>query len=357
MPEVTALTPSALGMLMPSAAGRPSVARGKGVWRWLRDGGVPTQWPVALPEAGKGALRQLRESARLPSLQVLDVVRSRDGTVKWRVQCHGLPVETVLIPHEARSTACISSQSGCTRDCDFCATAQMGFGGNLTAGEMVAQVLLARAHAPPLAPLTNVVLMGMGEPLDNLPNVLSMLQVLEEGLLLGPRHVTVSTSGVLPKLREFLASSRACVALSLHATTDPLRSALMPRVARWSLAELVALLREESQRTSRHFFIEYILLKDVNDTAEDAARLVEWMKGVRARVNLIPFNPSPGIRYGRPSQDTVRRFQAQVMQGGLLCLTRETRGDDTSAACGQLTVLSSAARDGRSNERPLMEHS
>jgi 23S rRNA (adenine2503-C2)-methyltransferase len=274
-------------------------------------------------------------------MRVEEEVRSRDGTLKWRLRVRGAPVETVLIPTPTRATVCVSSQSGCTRWCDFCATARMPFSGSLGAGEMVAQVLLARRHAE--VPLTNVVFMGMGEPLDNLGEVLGAIRVLDQGLGIAPRHATVSTSGVLPRMRQLWAESRASIALSLHATTQELRDRLMPRVRRWPLKALTAFMREasaarEDGRKPRHFFIEYALMAGVNDAEADAERLVALLEGVRARVNLIPFNPAPALPFQRPSRERIRAFQERVMAGGLLTIVRESRGEDAGAACGQLAA-------------------
>ena len=341
-PDLTGLTPAALAALMPTE-GQPSLVRGKALWRWLRTlSALPTALPATLPEAGKDALATLASKVRLPDVTITDRIASRDGTLKWRLSCRGLPVETVLIPTPTRATVCVSSQSGCTRYCDFCATATMGFLGALTAGEIVAQVLIARQASP--VPVTNVVFMGMGEPLDNLDAVLTAIDVLEHGLNLSPRHVTVSTSGVLPKLERLWSESRAAVALSLHATTQPLRDRLMPRVRRWSLDDLVAFMRQasaaepSSKSGGRHFFIEYTLIDGVNDHDADADRLVALLDGVRARVNLIPYNPSTVTIYRRPAPERVRAFQRRILDQGLICLVRETRGDDTAAACGQLAT-------------------
>jgi 23S rRNA (adenine2503-C2)-methyltransferase len=338
LPDVTALTPQALAGLMPGPGGRPSLAHGRAVWRWLRGTPSPDAWPARLPEAGRAALARLKEQARLPEIEVCERMQSRDGTVKWRLSCRGAPVETVLIPHAGRSTVCVSSQSGCTRSCGFCATARMPFSGQLTAGEMVGQVLLARASAPDDAPVKSVVFMGMGEPLDNLPQVLAAIEALEHGLSIGPAHVTVSTSGVLPAMRELASRSRACIALSLHATTDAQRALLMPGTARWPLAQLLAFMREVTRESGRHFFIEYVLLRGVNDSDEDARRLVASMSGIRARVNLIPFNAIGDGDFARPDEERVRAFHDVVVSRGVLCLTRQPRGEDASAACGQLVV-------------------
>ena len=316
-PDLTGLTPAALAALMPTE-GQPSLVRGKALWRWLRTlSALPTALPATLPEAGKDALATLASKVRLPDVTITDRIASRDGTLKWRLSCRGLAVETVLIPTPTRATVCVSSQSGCTRYCDFCATATMGFLGALTAGEIVAQVLIARQASP--VPVTNVVFMGMGEPLDNLDAVLTAIDVLEHGLNLSPRHVTVSTSGVLPKLERLWSESRAAVALSLHATTQPLRDRLMPRVRRWSLDDLVAFMRQASaaepspKSGGRHFFIEYTLIDGVNDHDADADRLVALLDGVRARVNLIPYNPSTVTIYRRPAPERVRAFQRRIL--------------------------------------------
>jgi len=327
-PALTGLTPAQLAALMP-IAGRPSLTRGKAVWRALRSGPFD-RWPAL----GGAALAQLQAHTTLPDLRIDAHVTSADGTQKWRLAVAGRAIETVMIPLPTRSTVCVSSQSGCTRWCDFCATARMSYAGNLDAGALVAQVLLARMHAP--SPVTNVVFMGMGEPLDNLDAVLQAVTVLDQGLGIAPRHTTVSTSGVLPKMERLWRESRAAFALSLHATTQELRDRLMPRVKKWPIADLIAFMRQASaEDRSRHFFIEYALLDGVNDHLDDADRLVALLDGVNARVNLIPFNATPGIGFQRPSVERIRAFQARVA-AHVLCITRETRGDDSAAACGQL---------------------
>lgn len=326
---------------MPSDAGGPSITHGQAIWRWLRGVGIPREWPQTLPYAGKAALAQLRRHVQLPDVVVDKRLDSTDGTVKWRLNCRGAPVETVYIPHHGgRATVCVSSQSGCTRSCDFCATARMGYRGNLTAGEMVAQALLAKVNARPDAPVKSVVFMGMGEPLDNLEEVLKAVDILEFGLSLGPTHVTVSTSGVLPRMEEFVQRTRACLALSLHATTDELRERLMPGTRRWKLDQLVDLMRRTSGRGGRHYFIEYLLLRDVNDSDQDALRLAELLTGVRCAINLIPFNSIDKERgYARPDEERARAFQKVLLDRRLVCVIRQSRGEDAAAACGQLACL------------------
>lgn len=343
LPDVTGLLPAQIAALLPGERGDPSPTHARAIWRWLRDTGIPAEWPATLPSAGKAALTELRRHAQLPGVSVDRRMDSRDGTVKWRLRCRGMPVETVLIPHGNRSTVCVSSQSGCTRSCDFCATASLGFRGQLTAGEMVAQVLLARVHAPVQSPVKSVVFMGMGEPLDNLDEVVKAVDVLEHGVSLGPTHVTVSTSGVLPGMEEFVQRSRSCLALSLHATTDELRARLMPGTRKWKIAELVDLMRRTSGRGRRHYFIEYLLLRDINDSLEDAHRLAELLKDVRCAINLIPFNAIDRERgFQPPDEDRVRQFQHVLLDRRLVCVVRQPRGADAAAACGQLACLDQA---------------
>ena len=336
--ELTALTPDDLARLMPRD-GRPSLARGKAVWRQLREA-EPGTWPRPSTDLGQGAIDALAGRVRLPEVTMVERRDAADGTIKWRLACRGLPIETVMIPSPGtgRATVCVSSQSGCTRWCDFCATARMTFGGGLSAGEIVQQVMIARRAATAAGlPLTNVVFMGMGEPLDNLDAVLGAIRVIDQGLGIAPRHCTVSTSGVLPKMQRLWTESRASLALSLHATTQELRDRLMPRVKKWPLAALREWLVANAD-PKRPVFVEVALLAGVNDSEADAERLVAWLEGIPARVNLIPFNPTSHVPYRRPDRQVVRAFQRRVMAGGRLCIVRETRGDDALAACGQLAA-------------------
>ncbi len=356
-PLVTGLTPEALGALMPRL-GRPSVTRGHALWRWLRGVGLPSAWPSTIDGIGHDALTALAAEFRLPDLRIEATHASTDGTLKWRLRGndgHGGAFETVLIPTPRRATICVSSQSGCTRYCDFCATAQMSFGGQLSAGEIVAQVLLAQSRLTPAEKrATNVVFRGMGEPLDNLDAVLQAITVLERGLHIAPTRVTVSTSGVVPRLEALCRATRANVAVSLHASTQEVRDRLMPKVARWPLAELLATLRALSAADPRRiFFIELALMAGVNDGDADAERLVAAMAGIQARINLIPLNPYPGSRYTRPTDGRIDAFRDIVARHGLVCVVRRSRGEDAAAACGQ---LAGAALDATpplvDNERP-----
>ena len=305
-----------------------------------------------LPARVKGVAHQawgrLRAEAFYPAWNEVSRATSEDGTTKLALGLGDATVETVLIPGRGRSTVCVSSQAGCTRRCDFCATARLGVGRNLRAGEIVLQYLAAAA-ASPESPPRNVVFMGMGEPLDNVAEVLAAVRSLTDVFPgLSPRHVTVSTAGVLPGMRRFLAESDANLALSLNATTDAVRTRVMPHNARWPIAALLGLLREEGARQpKRRFFVEYVLLAGVNDGDEDARRLADLLGGIDAQVNVIPHNPFPGSPYAAPSRAGTLRFQERVKTEGAKSIVRWPRGADIAGACGQLALRHEAAGAGR----------
>ena len=317
-----------------------SRARARATLRWLH--GAAPQAPDALPERIPGvspkAWAKLRDVCDLALPRVVARQAASDGTVRYVLESAGARFESVLIPAAARSTLCVSTQAGCSRRCAFCATARLGLSRNLEAGEIVAQLVLARAEAPAGAPLRNVVFMGMGEPLDNLDPVLRAVEILAQAPApqIGPGHITVSTSGVLPGMQRFLRECPAHLALSLNATTDEQRAALMPQTRQWPIAALLELLRESSQRSERVFFIEYVLLDGFNDTDEDARRLVALLRGIRARVNLIPHNAFEGSAFQPSPAERVLAFQKIVHEAGVRCLLRSSRGGDIDAACGQL---------------------
>ncbi len=309
--------------------------------------------PEALPERIPGvtprAWRGLREDAPLEAwrLRARDV--ATDGTQKFALELghevRAATVETVLIPARGRSTVCLSSQAGCTRHCAFCATATLGFRRQLSAGEMLVQYAVAQAAAPDDAPARNVVFMGMGEPLDNLDEVLRAVERLtEEGApRLAATHVTVSTAGVLPGMRRFLRESRAQLALSLNATSDAVREGLMPHARVWPIAALLGALRDDAAAGSgRRYFIEYVLIAGLNDGDADAARLVALLADLPAHVNLIAHNGFAGSPLLPPEPQRVRRFQGLLADAGLRALIRAPRGRDVAAACGQLALRHSA---------------
>jgi len=331
----TGLTLSELTALLES---RP---RALTALRWLHSSPTPpTRLPDRLPGVSAKAWERVHSECELCLPRIVARQRSKDGTVKYAFEAEGARFEAVLIVEKGRSTLCVSSQSGCTRRCAFCATARLGFVRNLTAGEIVAQLLLAKADAPAKAPLRNVVFMGMGEPLDNLDQVLRAIEILTQAPLpqLGVGHVTVSTSGVLPGMRRFLEESRAHLALSLNATTDETRTLLMPQTRTWPIAELIDLLRASSRASERLFFIEYVLLAGVNDSDDDARRLVCLLEGVRARVNLIPHNAFAPCPWEPARPERIEAFQRIVHRAGIRCLVRSPHGQEIDAACGQLAL-------------------
>ena len=275
----------------------------------------------------------------LPEVRVAERRIAADGTTKLLLVLDAGAIETVLIPARGRSTVCVSSQVGCTRSCTFCATATLGFARNLRADEIVAQFLIARALAPAGAPASNVVFMGMGEPMDNLDHVLTAVEVLTQAPApqLGHAQVTVSTSGVAPGMRRFLAESRGSLALSLNGTIDAQRTALMPHGKTWPIDELLEILREDHRAHPRRVhFIEYVMFDGLNDSDEDAVRIVALLAGINARLNLIPHNPIAASALRAAPVARIQAFHQLVSERGLRCIVRWPRGQDIAAACGQL---------------------
>ncbi|GMU61274.1 MAG: putative dual-specificity RNA methyltransferase RlmN [Myxococcaceae bacterium] len=307
---------------------------------------LPERLPDALPTVSHRAWRPFIAKHGLVTPRIVERSVSEDGTTKYALELSGTSVETVRIPSKTRSTVCISSQAGCTRTCAFCATKELGFIRQLKAEEMVAQYLVARAEAPRHQSARNVVFMGMGEPFDNLDEVLRAVELLTQAPapMLRAESVTVSTSGVLPGLRRFLAESKAALALSLNATTDEVREQVMPHNKTWPIAALLGELREDARRRRRprDTFIEYVLFDGLNDSDEDADRLVRLLDGVPSRINLIPYNPYPGTSLKTPPEARVVRFYERVVKQGALCLVRWPRGREIAAACGQLVLAKEA---------------
>jgi 23S rRNA (adenine2503-C2)-methyltransferase len=299
----------------------------------------PRALPARIAGVGRDAWARLRARAFVPDWREVARATGTDGTTKLAVRHGDATVETVVITARGRSTVCVSSQAGCSRRCDFCATARLGLGRNLRAGEIVLQYLLA-ASLQPQVPPRNVVFMGMGEPLDNLEQVLSAVRALTDVFPgVSPRHVTVSTAGVLPAMQRFLDESPASLALSLNATTDEQRTRLMPHNRRWPIEALLGVLRDDvARRPGRRSFIEYVLLAGVNDSGDDARRLAALLAGLDAQVNLIPHNAFPGSPYQPPARAEALRFQQQLRARGLKSIVRWPRGADIAGACGQLAL-------------------
>ncbi len=273
--------------------------------------------------------------------------QSVDGTCRYLLRLEdGRTVETVLMPEEDRNTICISSQVGCPVNCQFCLTALMGLERNLTAGEIVSQVLFVlKAHGlSPESDRVNIVMMGMGEPLLNLPNVIKATCLLADpaGVGLSPRRITLSTAGITPKIAELGREPvRPKLAISLNASTEEQRRQLMPITRKYHLRELLAACRAYPLRPWEKLTFEYVLLKDVNDTDADARRVVKLLANLNAKVNLIALNPGPGIRFETPLPDRVRSFQ-DIVRRAMPCFVRKPRGRDIYAACGQLKRIGSA---------------
>ncbi|MBL8956594.1 MAG: 23S rRNA (adenine(2503)-C(2))-methyltransferase RlmN [Myxococcaceae bacterium] len=314
-----------------------SRTRGLALLRWLWS--QPTL-PRELPERIEGVSH--REWAKLraktewrPPEHVAEQ-QSADGTTKLGLRFGGDTIESVRIPSNGRITVCLSSQSGCTRKCAFCATQTLGFRRHLTSAEMIFQFMLAGAGRA-----RNVVFMGMGEPMDNLDNVLRAVKVLTQSPApqLRAQSVTVSTSGVLPGMVRFLAESKASLALSLNATTDETRAQLMPHTRTWPISALLGALKDDAKANPRReHFIEYVLFAGVNDTDADTERLAQLLDGVPSRLNLIPHNPFPGSPYLPPTDERVLAFHERMVKLGVLSLVRWPKGREIAAACGQLAL-------------------
>ncbi|MDT8375299.1 MAG: 23S rRNA (adenine(2503)-C(2))-methyltransferase RlmN [Mariprofundaceae bacterium] len=271
-----------------------------------------------------------------------DCIDSRvaeDGTRKMLLRmADGKEIETVLIPGPGRLTQCISTQVGCAAGCRFCLTATAGLTRNLSAAEMVSQVMLAREISK--QEIRNLVLMGMGEPLHNYDQVARFVRIVTDpmGFAFSPRRVTLSTSGLVPAIYRMIEDALPCnLAVSLNATTDKIRSSIMPINARYPIAELMRAVRDYiGAKGRKRVLIEYVMLKGVNDSIDDAERLCELLDGSGCTVNLLPFNPFPGSAYQRPDDVTVAEFHARLSAAGLVAVVRESKGDEISAACGQL---------------------
>ena len=318
------------------------------VWQWIYHWGVREF--DAMTNLAKAYRALLAENFVIEIPEVIRRLVSEDGTRKYLVRiAGGHEVEVVYIPEEGRGTLCISSQVGCTLTCSFCHTGTQKLVRNLTSAEIVGQIMVARDDLEewpvPGAPkdetrlLSNIVLMGMGEPLYNFENVRDAMKIAMdgEGIALSRRRITLSTSGVVPEIARTAEEIGCLLAVSFHATTDEVRDVLVPINKRFNIETLIAALRDYPRLTnSERITFEYVMLHGVNDSDEDAHRLLKLIEGIPAKINLIPFNEWPGSPYKRSSNNRIRAFANIIYQAGYASPIRKTRGDDIMAACGQL---------------------
>jgi 23S rRNA (adenine2503-C2)-methyltransferase len=300
-----------------------------------------------MTDLAKGFRQKLKEVAEVATPAITLTQTSADGTRKWLLAMPGggigQAIEMVFIPEPGRGTLCISSQVGCAMDCTFCSTAQQGFNRNLTAAEIVGQVWLANKelgfeHGGDRI-VTNIVFMGMGEPLANYRNVVPAAEILMDdlGFDISRRRVTVSTSGLVPQMLKLAEETNCALAVSLHAPNDRLRDELVPINRKHPIAELLdACWVYVNKQNARSITFEYVMLDGINDSPEHARELISLLRGRPAKLNLIPFNPFPATRYRRSSPEAIERFRDILNAGGVIATTRRTRGDDIDAACGQL---------------------
>ncbi len=334
LPELTKFVVEELGD-KPFRAGQ--------IYRWVHQRGV-TDFEE-MTDLSKGLRRILVERSEMKPLFKDLEQRSVDGTIKYRWKTHdGRYIESVYMPSPDRKTLCVSTQVGCAMACTFCATGTLGLKRNLSPGEIVSQVHAVNREVRQnekldlLRPLTNLVFMGMGEPLHNFENLKKALNILQsqEGPNFSHRHITVSTVGLVPMIERFGQETDVKLAISLNATTDEQRSKTMPVNRKWNIAALMDACRKFPLRQGRRITFEYVLLKGINDTDEDAARLISLLEGIPAKVNLIPYNENAGLGFSTVQDDRAERFRHLLTLGHVAAFIRQNRGRDIAAACGQL---------------------
>ncbi|MHC1698210.1 MAG: 23S rRNA (adenine(2503)-C(2))-methyltransferase RlmN [Geobacteraceae bacterium] len=307
--------------------------RAKQIFKWLYQRGATSFDDMT--NLSKDFRHELSLKSRITSLVPETVEISRDGTKKYLfILEDGTSIESVLIPEEDRATLCVSTQVGCAMGCRFCLTGTFKLTRNLTCAEIVNQICAVQGTDR----ITNIVLMGMGEPLANLDNVIPALQIMTcpDGFQISTRRVTVSTSGLVPEIEKLGSAVTVNLAVSLNATTDQQRDLLMPVNKTYPIAKLMAACRNFPLPNRRMITIEYVLVGGVNDSLEDAKRLVKLLKGIPVKVNLIRFNEYAGCEFKSPEQDAIDRFHSYLLEKNLTVITRASRGADISAACGQL---------------------
>ncbi|MBL1142979.1 MAG: 23S rRNA (adenine(2503)-C(2))-methyltransferase RlmN [Proteobacteria bacterium] len=326
--------------------------RAQQVLKWIYHQGVVDF--EGMTNLSKPLRAKLEQNTCIKPPEIISEQKSEDGTYKWLIQIDGgNSVETVFIPESDRGTLCISSQIGCPLECKFCSTGQQGFNRNLTTSEIIGQVWTANKalgyFESDKRVITNIVFMGMGEPLLNYDNVLKAINLLTDdlGFGLARRRVTVSTSGIIPEIDRLKEDTNVSLAISLHASNNELRNSIVPINRSYPMVDLLAACRRFTEaRDNEPLTIEYVMLKDVNDSIEDARNLVKCLNGLPAKVNLIPFNTFPGTSYDCSDMKAINAFRDVLIKSNIITITRKTRGDDIDAACGQLVgkVMAKAAR-------------
>jgi 23S rRNA (adenine2503-C2)-methyltransferase len=343
LPELRSLTPDRLRALVAELGEK--AFRARQLQRWLhRNGAASLEEMTDLPRALREALAA---RTSLVTLERASEQRSADGTIKWTWRTwDGKLIESVYMPETDRKTLCVSTQVGCAMGCTFCMTGTMGLARQLLAGEIADQVHRANRRLVELGegaaprPLTNLVFMGMGEPLHNfdaLKVALDLLQA-EDGPNFSHRHITVSTSGLVPVMRRVGEETQVKLAVSLNATTDEQRDRIMPVNKRWPIGELLAACRAFPLRQKKRITFEYVLLGGVNDTDDDARRLARLLAGIPCKVNLIPYNDNPGLGFAAPAPERVEAFHRILYDRDVMAVIRKNRGGDIAAACGQLAA-------------------
>lgn len=315
--------------------------RAKQIFAWLYRPGI-TDFEQ-MTDLSKKFREELREIAFISSLPIAVREVSQDGTIKYGLHLHdGLMIESVLIPEEDRNTLCISSQVGCAMGCNFCLTGTMGFKRNLTPAEIVGQICAVQADLAERdgGRLSNLVFMGMGEPLANFDNLITSLEIImdEIGLDFSSRRTTVSTCGLAPKIVELGKRISVNLAISLHGADDEVRSRIMPVNLTYPIAEVLEACRNFPLPTRKRIMFEYILLAGINDSDDDARKLATLLHGIPCKINLLPCNEAPELPYKKPSRNRTYAFQEILRKAGYTVLIRTSRGDDISAACGQLAT-------------------
>ncbi|MGH8593043.1 MAG: 23S rRNA (adenine(2503)-C(2))-methyltransferase RlmN [Gammaproteobacteria bacterium] len=327
--------------------------RGSQTLKWIHQHGTSCFGDMS--NLSRSLRDKLDATAQITAPEIILESLSQDGTRKWLLELQGgNRVETVFIPEDDRGTLCLSSQAGCPLDCRFCSTAKQGYARNLSTDEIIGQLWLAKRRLGELGhglkSITNVVFMGMGEPLLNLDNVACAIDIMRDDLAygIGRRRITVSTAGIVPGIDRLKASCPVSLAVSLHAPNDALREQLVPINKRYPIADLLAACRRYIDGVDKRSQVtfEYVMLAGVNDSQTCARELGALLRGLPAKVNLIPFNMFPEAPYRRSAPEVIDRFREVLLRSGLITTTRKTRGDDIDAACGQLVgkVLARSAR-------------